>query len=65
MKTVKEIEVPEWWCPGNGMIYRRDALPVEHPESTYSYIERLGYRPEDFGVFGKKICFNCNAVIRE
>lgn len=46
------IEVPEWWRPGNGMMYRRDALPINHPESTYSYVRREypDVDPADFGI---------------
>ena len=49
---LKEIKVPEWWSNGV-MSYRRDALPFEHPECTYNYIQRVyGVKPEDYGVFG-------------
>ena len=62
----EEIEVPVWWAPGNGMMYRRDCLEPEHPESTYNWIKReLGVDPEDYGVkkpitLNTKVCPICN-----
>lgn len=52
MKKKKEqIEVPVWFII-NGMMYRRDALPSEHPESTFNYIKnKLKLDPFDYGVF--------------
>lgn len=51
------IQVPEWWVPGGGMMYRRDALPPEHPESTWSYIRKHypDADPRDFGVEAPKV----------
>jgi hypothetical protein len=47
----KPIEIPVWWKCG-GMIYNRDALPINHPENTYNYIKNvLGLIPEDYGVY--------------
>lgn len=46
------IEVPEWWSNGGGMMYRRDALEPEHPESTYNYIKNvLNKIPEEYGYY--------------
>lgn len=45
-----KILISEWWSNGV-MSYRRDTLPTDHPESTYSCIARLGLVPEDFGIF--------------
>ncbi len=46
-----ELQVPVWWNPGGGMMYNRDCLPPDHPESTYGYIKNtLGLKPEDCGV---------------
>lgn len=57
-----EIDVPVWYRGGTMMV-RRDALPVEHPESTYNYIKNvLGRTPEEFGVFGPDACPNCGHV---
>lgn len=51
MSEEQEISVPIWWKNG-GMIYRRDCLPIEHPECTYNYIKnQLKKKPEDYGVF--------------
>lgn len=47
------IVISEWWSNGK-MIYRRSCLPVDHPESTYSCIKRLGRVPEEYGVFANK-----------
>jgi len=45
-----EIEIPVWWSHG-GMMYRRDCLPIDHPEHTYNYIkDQLGLVPEEYGV---------------
>ena len=39
-----------------GMIYRRDCLGPNHPESTYNYIKRvLKVPPEDYNVFKSEI----------
>ena len=33
------------------MMYRRDSLPLNHPEHTYNWIKReLGVIPEDYGI---------------
>lgn len=46
------IEVPEWYKPGGGMMYRRSCLPSNHPESEYNYIKNvLKKTPEDYGVY--------------
>lgn len=46
----EEIEIPVWWRNGR-MLYRRDCLPINHPEHTYNYIkDKLGLIPEDYGV---------------
>lgn len=47
----KELEVPVWWSDSNGMMYRRDALPPTHPESTYKWLESNGHIPEEYGVY--------------
>ena len=53
-----EISVPVWWR-ANGILYRRDDLPEDHPEHTYNYIVReYGLRPEEFGVY-KTPCISC------
>ena len=47
----KTIDYPVWWKPGGGMMYRRDALPPDHPEAPYGYIQReYGLDPEDYGI---------------
>lgn len=47
----EKIQVPVWWVPGNGMMYNRDCLSPDHPESTYNYIKnKLGLNPKDYGV---------------
>ena len=49
-----DIEVPVWYSNGS-MMYRRDALETEHPESTYNYIKNvLGKCPENYGYYS---CF--------
>jgi len=49
---IEKIEVPTWWVPGGGMMYRRDCLPSDHPESEYNYIKKTyNVRPEEYGVF--------------
>lgn len=50
MTKPKVLEVPVWYTV-DGMMYRRDCLPISHPEHTYNYIKRLGYIPESYGVF--------------
>ena len=48
---MSDIEVPVWVRDG-GMIVRRDALGIDHPESTYNYIKNvLGKTPEEYGYF--------------
>lgn len=49
------IEVPVWWhTKGRGM-FRRDALPHDHPESTYNYIKNvLQLNPGDYGVLTER-----------
>lgn len=48
------ISVPVWWKNG-GMLVNRDALPAEHPESTYNYIKNvLKLNPADYGVFTER-----------
>jgi hypothetical protein len=45
------IEIPVWWKCGD-MIYRRDCLPINHPEHTYNYIKNtLRLIPEHYGIF--------------
>jgi len=47
----EEIQVPVWWKNG-GILTRRDALDMEHPESTYNYIKNvLNLNPEDYGCY--------------
>ena len=38
--------ISEWYRPG-GMLHRRDALPLDHKESTFQCIKRLGGNPYD------------------
>lgn len=46
----EQIEIPVWWRNG-GMLYRRDCLPINHPEHTYNYVKnKLGVIPEDYGM---------------
>lgn len=47
--TAEGIEVPVWWSTGGGSMIRRDALETDHPHSTYQYLKRHGYTPEDYG----------------
>ena len=50
-KEIEQISIPVWWKPGGGMMYRRDCLPIDHPEHTYNYIVReYGVRPELYGI---------------
>lgn len=44
-----EPEISVWWSNGS-MMYRRDSLPSNHPESTYSCLKRLGKDPCDYGI---------------
>lgn len=45
------INVPVWYS-NSKMMLRRDALEVEHPESTYNYIKNvLKKEPEDYGYY--------------
>ncbi len=47
----ENISIPEWWKPGGGMMYRRNCLPVDHPESDYNYVKNvLKLNPEDYGL---------------
>ena len=49
------IEIPVWYRI-NGMMYRRSALPLNHPESEYNYIKNtLKLAPEDYGVYNSKL----------
>ncbi len=49
-EELEEISIPVWWSPGRGMMYNRDCLPIDHPESTYNYIKNvLGLSPEKYG----------------
>jgi hypothetical protein len=64
MIKVKEkiIEVPVWWKSGH-MLYRRDCLPVNHPEHTYNYMRyEMGITPEDYGVFMPYKCEQCGHI---
>lgn len=55
MSDNKTIEVPTWYKPGNGHMYRRSSLASSHPESEYSYIKNtLKLRPEDYGVYSDR-----------
>ena len=63
MSETEEIEVPVWAGHGTGRLVRRDCLPVDHKWSTYNYIKnKLGKKPEDYGVFKHKendFCHEC------
>ena len=50
MNSNKEIPVPEYWSDGK-MLYLRSALPSDHPEHPYNYVERtFGVDPEEYGI---------------
>ncbi len=51
MKNPKQINIPIWFR-SNGVLYRRDCLPIDHPECEYNYVKnKLGLEPELFGIF--------------
>lgn len=55
MSDETTIEIPVWWKPGNGHMYRRDCLPTSHPESDYNYVKNvLKKNPEDYGIYTDK-----------
>jgi len=58
-----EIEYSEWWRVGNGVMYRRDCLPSDHPQQTYNYVRnKYGVRPERYGIerpFDGRVCSEC------
>jgi hypothetical protein len=61
MSKSDTIDIPVWAGHGTGRLVRRDALPQEHPWSTYNYIKNeLKLKPEDYGVFDRK-----TEIIRE
>ena len=63
MNKPKEITIPAWYKTGH-IMYRRDALPIEHPESTYSYIKNvLNLDPLDYGIDIVK-CRKCGNLQR-
>lgn len=48
---MKTIKVPVWWTH-NGMMTKRDCLPINHPEHTYNYMkDKMNVVPEEYGVF--------------
>lgn len=60
-KELITIEVPVWWKPGGGMMYKRECLPADHPESEYNYIKRTyGVNPVDYGIESPEtVCQSC------
>lgn len=52
-KQVNDIEIPVWW-KRDGIMTRRSCLPDTHPESDYQYVLKMGYIPEEFGIFTEK-----------
>ena len=50
-KNAETINVPHWWVRPNGSWIARFALAWDHPESEYQYIIKMGFIPEDYGVF--------------
>ena len=49
--SIDEIEIPVWYKNGT-MLFNRDCLPFNHPESTYNFIKnKLNKIPENYGVF--------------
>lgn len=46
------IEIPVWAGNGSGMLYRRDCLPPEHPDSQYNYMLKNfpDLDPADYGI---------------
>jgi len=63
----EELEIPVWWNNGSGIIRRRDALPINHPEHTYNYVKRVfNVDPEDYGVEkpgNNNVCPNCGEML--
>lgn len=62
-----EIQITEWYAPGGGMMYRRDALDWDHPESTYQQIIKMGKIPEAYGIYPNQdieSCFKTMQVVR-
>jgi hypothetical protein len=52
-----DVFISEWYNTG-GMLYRRDCLPLDHPESMYQCIIRLGLNPTEYG-FKVNKCPKC------
>ena len=69
-KPPDELKIDSWWRPTGrgGMIFRRDALPVDHPEHIYNYVKReFGVDPEDYGIANphSKRCPHCGKLLEE
>lgn len=43
------------WVGGGGMMVRRDALDVTHPEHPVNVIERLGEDPDRYGYRAERV----------
>lgn len=47
---MERLMIPVWFKPPDGGPLRRGALEPGHPESTRSYVARLGHDPAEFGI---------------
>jgi hypothetical protein len=50
----ESITIETWWKPGGfGMMYNRNCLPIDHPESIYNWTKRTypDLDPEDYGIY--------------
>ena len=66
----ESISYPVWWKPGGGMMYRRDCLSPDHPESSYNYLKRHypGLNPENYGVDKSVVvrrCPHCGGMLND
>ena len=67
-ETPRSISYPQWWCPGTGMMYNRDCLPPDHPESAWNYCSKK-YPGVDLTLFNipkpRKRCPHCGGYLEE
>jgi hypothetical protein len=66
MPSAPETITIPWWKPGGTMIYNRDGLDPNHPESTYNYVKKTyNVDPELYGIDPPaKISIRCPHCMR-